>query len=174
MKSLSKQLITLAIMSSSSFIAHAADTTINLTGKVIAGACTISNSGSYNITLVDVNAATLNPANSYGAWKTIDVTLTNCPAGTTSVTATFGGTADTADGTKYANLLGLGFASNVSVQLQNRSGTVADRGVGSTMTAYVDGSHNALFDLQARPYSKNGNATAGSINSVVLMNFTYN
>lgn len=153
----------------------AAPVTVNITGKVVAAACTVNNSGSYNVVMPDVTAATLNPVASYGAlWKTFDVTLSNCPAGTSSITATFDGTADTADAMKYANTTGAGYATNVSVQVQNRSGTVADMGKNSTMTVNVDTSRNATFDLQARPYSTPGGATVGNISTVVLMNFNYN
>ncbi|MGL5389648.1 MAG: fimbrial protein [Serratia sp. (in: enterobacteria)] len=160
-----------ALISSSAF---ADPVTINITGRVTAAACTIDNSSTYTVVMPDVTAAVLNPAASYGTWKTFDVTLSNCPAGTTSVTATFDGTADGADANKYANTTGTGYATNVSVQVQNRSGTAADKGKNSTMTATVDASRNATFDLQARPYSTAGGSTVGNISTVVLMNFTYN
>lgn len=148
--------------------------TINITGKVTAAACTVDNSGIYNVSMPDVTAAVLNSAASYGDWKTFDVTLSNCPAGTTSVRATFDGAADGADAGKYANTTGTGYANNVSVQLQNRSGTIADKGKNSTMTVNVDASKKAIFDLQARPYSSTGGGTVGNISTVVLMSFTYN
>ncbi|UAN48682.1 type 1 fimbrial protein [Serratia sp. JSRIV001] len=169
--------ISIAIASATLFVsmmASAAPVTVTITGKVIAAACTVDNSGAYTVTMPDVTAATLNPANSYGTWKTFDVTLSNCPAGTTSVKATFDGTADGADANKYANTTGTGYATNVAVQVQNRSGTVADKGKNSTMTVNVDASRNATFDLQARPYSTPGGGTVGNITTVVLMNFTYN
>ena len=154
--------------------AFADPVTINITGRVTAAACTIDNSSTYNVVMPDVTAATLNPGASYGTWKTFDVTLSNCPAGTSSVKATFDGTADGTDANKYANTTGTGYATNVSVQVQNRSGTIADKGKNSTMTVNVDASRNATFDLQARPYSSAGGATVGNISTVVLMNFTYN
>jgi type 1 fimbria pilin len=174
MNMFSKGLIAALVMGSCSLAAHAADTTITINGKVTAAACTVDNSGAYTVTMPDVTAATLNPANSSGDWKTFDVTLSNCPVGTSSVKATFDGTADGADAAKYANATGAGYATNVSVQVQNRSGTVADKGKNSTMTVNVDGSKKATFDLQARPYSTTGNTTVGDINTVVLMNFVYN
>jgi type 1 fimbria pilin len=169
-----KGLITALVIGSCSLAAHAADTTITINGKVIAAACTINNSGAYTVTMPDVTAAVLNTANSSGTWKPFDVTLSNCPAGTSTVTAAFDGTADGADANKYANTTGTGYATNVSVQVQNRSGTIADKGKNSNMTVSVDASRNATFDLQARPYSTMGGSTVGNITTVVLMNFTYN
>ena len=173
MNKFTKGMIAALIAGSCSMAAHAAyDTTITINGKVTAAACTIDSSGTYAITMPDVTAATLNLANSFGDWRNLDVTLSNCPAGTSSVTATFDGTV--ADTSKYANATGAGYATNVSVQLQNRSGTVADKGKNSTMTVNVDASKNVTFDLQARPFSAAGGATVGNISTVVLMNFTYN
>ena len=161
-----------ALISSSAF---ADPVTINITGRVTAAACTVGSSSTYNVVMPDVTAATLNSANSFGTvWKTFDVVLNSCPAGTSTVTATFDGTADGADANKYANTTGAGYATNVSVQVQNRSGTIADKGKSSTMTVNVDASRNATFDLQARPYSTAGGGTVGNISTVVLMNFTYN
>lgn len=170
-----KELLALAsvgVMLSASVFAD--PVTINITGKVTSAACTVNNSGTYSVIMPDVVASTLTPANSFGTWKTFDVTLSNCPAGTSTVKATFDGTADGNDGNKYANNTGTGYATNVAVQVQNRSGTIADKGKNSTMSVAVDGSRNATFDLQSRPYSTPGNATVGNISTVVLMNFTYN
>ncbi|WP_431224008.1 fimbrial protein [Serratia sp. L9] len=154
--------------------ATAAPVTVNITGNVVAAACTVDNNGIYSVIMSDVNAATLSPANSSGIWKNFDVTLSNCPEGTSTVTANFDGTADGTDANKYANAIGVGYATNVSVQLQNRSGTVADKGKNSTMTVNVDASKNATFDLQTRPYSTMGGVTVGDISTVVSINFTYN
>ncbi|HGM6627006.1 TPA: fimbrial protein [Serratia marcescens] len=151
----------------------AADVTINVTGKVVASPCTVDNNGNYNIDLgQNISAATLNPANSYSAWKNFNVTLSNCPAGTTKVTATFAGTADSNNTAMYANTTGTGFAQNVAVQLQNgTAGT--NTGNGATMTVNV-ASSAAAFPLQARAYSTPGGATTGNIAAAVLMNMTYN
>lgn len=174
MNQFTKRLLTVVVAGSFAMAAQAADTTITITGKVTAAACTIDNSGSYNVVMPDVTAATLNPANSSGTWKTFDVTLSNCPAGTSSVTAKFSGTADGNDANKYANTTGTGYAINVAVQVQNRSSPVADKGNNSTMMVNVDASRKAIFDLQARPFSTPGNATVGDIKTVAMMDFTYN
>lgn len=151
----------------------AADVTINVTGKVVASPCTVDNSGVYNIDLgQNISAATLNPANSYSSWKNFNVTLSNCPAGTTKVTATFAGTADSNNTAMYANTTGTGFAQNVAVQLQN-STAGTNTGNGATMTVNV-ASSSAIFPLQARAYSTPGGTTPGNIAAAVLMNMTYN
>ncbi|MGL5384396.1 MAG: fimbrial protein [Serratia sp. (in: enterobacteria)] len=170
MNMFTKGMIAVLVAGSCSLAAHAADTTITINGKVVAAACTVANGGSQTVTMPDDLASGLTTLGDTGTGKSFDVLLTNCPAGTTSVTAAFSGTADATTASKYANA---GTATKVAVQLQNRSGTVADKGNGSTMTVDVDASKNATFDLFAKPYS-NGGTTPGTITTVVLMNFTYN
>lgn len=169
-----KGFIAALVASSFCISTQAADTSITINGKVTAAACTVDSSGTYSITMPDATAATLSTTNSYGDWAPLDVTVSSCPVGTTSVTAKFSGTADSADANKYANTTGAGYSTNVSVQLQNRSGTIADKGKDSTMTAVIDGSRKATFDLRARPFSTSGNTTVGNIKTVVMMDFTYN
>lgn len=153
---------------------YSADVKITISGKVTAAACTINNSGTYSILMNDVTAATMNPLGSYGEWANFDVTLSNCPVGTSRVVATFKGVQDSIDTKKYANATGAGYATNVSVQVQNRSGTIEDKGNDSTMSAPVGTSKNVTFDLRARPYSSTGGGTVGNISTVVMMNFDYN
>lgn len=176
LRNIKQGLCTLAVVGALiSCNAFADPVSITITGRVTAAACTTGNSATYSVVMPDVTAATLNPAASFAtAWKTFDVVLSNCPAGTSTVTATFDGTPDAADANKYANATGAGYATNVSVQVQNRSGAIGDKGKNSTMTVNVDASKNATFDLQARPFSTAGSATVGNISTVVLMNFTYN
>lgn len=153
--------------------AMAADVTINVTGKVVASPCTVGNSGVYNIDLgQNISAASLNPAMSFSDWIPISVKLIDCPAGTTKVTATFSGTADSYNSAMYANATGTGYAQNVAVQLQN-STAGTNTGNGATMTVDV-ASNAAAFPLQARAYSTPGGATPGNISTAVLMNMTYN
>lgn len=157
-----------------SFAVKAAPVTINITGKIVAAACIIDNSGSYSIDLGQtISAATMNAANSSSSWVTKNITLSNCPAGTSSVTATFSGTADSNNSAMYANATGTGYSQNVAVQLQNQT-AATNVGNGATMSATIDASRNATFPLQARAYSTPGGTTVGNISTVVLMNFTYN
>lgn len=153
---------------------HAADVTINITGQVIAAACTTDVGSTYNIDLgQEISAATLNSAGAASTYVSQDIVLSDCPAGTTSVTATFDGTKDSGNDTMYANATGEGYATNVAVELQNKTAGT-DVGKGATMTVDVDASQKATFPLQARAFSKSGGTTPGNISTTVLMNFTYN
>ena len=174
MRSYSRLLVKIAMLGMLfPFCSMAADITINVSGKVVASPCTIDNSGIYNIDLgQNILAATLKQANSYSLWKVFNITLSNCPSGTTKVTATFSGTADGNNSTMYANATGTGYAQNVAIQLQN-SAAGTNVGNGSTMTVDVENS-NATFPLHARVYSAKGGGTPGNITASVMLNMSYN
>lgn len=156
------------------FVTLAADTTINLTGKITAAACTVDNNGMYQIELPDVPSVTLASAGSFGEWTTVNVTLSACPVGTTQVTATFGGTVALGDINKHGVAVGTGYAKNVDLQLQDAAGTKTDLGVNSSLTVPVDGNRNATFALRLRPYSIDGSATIGAIEGLIVAEFNYN
>ena len=148
--------------------------TLTINGRVIAAACTTGTSASYTIDLgQSIAASALNTAASGSTYVPQDVVLSNCPVGTNTVTATFSGTADSANPTMYANSTGAGYATNVAVELQNATAST-DVGNSGTMTVNTDASRKATFPLKARAYSKNGGTTPGNISTVVMMNFTYN
>ncbi|ENC9862337.1 type 1 fimbrial protein [Klebsiella variicola] len=169
-ESLMKSVILSALLSTGGM---AADVMINVTGKVVTSPCMVDNSGIYNIDLgQNISTATLNPANSYSPWKKFNVTLSNCPAGTTKVTAVFSGTVDGNNNTMYANATGEGYAQNIAIQLQDSTAGM-NVGNGATMTVNVVNSA-ATFPLQARAFSTLGGATSGYISASVLINMTYN
>ena len=80
--------------------AHAADSTINITGTVVASPCTIE--AVKNVDLGDIDATKLAATGTSSDYVSFSVNLTNCPATTTSATATFSGTASNTDYIDYA------------------------------------------------------------------------
>jgi len=148
--------------------------TINITGRVAASSCNIDNSGTYNINLGQkIPSVKLINANSYSDWIPFNFTLSKCPTGTSSVTATFSGNADSSDTTIYANATGDEYAKNVAVQLQNAE-TGSNLGDKTTMNIKVASDKSVNFPLRARVYSTQGKATSGNISTTVLINLTYN
>lgn len=147
---------------------------LNITGNIVASPCEVS-TDSKNMTIdlgdgVDLQTSMLNAAGSASHWVNFSVSLENCPPGTSSVTATFHGTADSADpDSLYTNT---GTATNVAVQLQGNASEPYGNGKTSTLNIPLEG--KPTWSLQARAYSKNGGVTPGSIVSVVTMTFTYN
>ncbi|MCU6278855.1 type 1 fimbrial protein [Enterobacter quasiroggenkampii] len=150
--------------------------TMNITANIVASPCEV-NAASANMTIdlgggEDLQTADLNAAGSSTSWIPITVSLENCPAGTSSVTATFHGTSDAGDpDTLYSNT---GTATNVAVQLEGK--TQEPYGNGKTSTIAIADATNGkpTWDLQTRAFSKSGNVTPGTISSVITMSFTYN
>lgn len=150
--------------------------TLNITGNVVASPCEVS-TASENMTIdlgggKDLQTADLNAAGSSSPWVPITVSLENCPAGTSSVTATFHGTSDAADAeTLYSNT---GTATNVAVQLEGKSEEPYGNGKTSTITIAEATDGKPTWDLQTRAFSKSGKVTPGTISSVITMTFAYN
>ncbi|MBK6272933.1 fimbrial protein, partial [Klebsiella michiganensis] len=96
-----------------------------------------------------------------------------CPVGTSSVTAHFTGPVDGADPDLYANVSSPDSSRNVAIELQRITGSI-NAGSGKSIAVDVDNNRQAIFDMRARIFSVAGDATAGHISAMVVMNFTYN
>jgi minor fimbrial subunit len=153
--------------------AAADNVNIQITGKVIASPCTTVNGGQNPLTVSlgnDIGASTLQSAGSNSPWVEFDVALTGCPAGTANVKATFTGSPDTVDGTRWLNTAA-SKALNTSVELKDKATNVMLSN-GSMLTAPV-ASNTATFKLKTAAYSSQGNATPGDISTVILASFVY-
>lgn len=150
---------------------YAADTNINITGKVVAQPC-IVNGGNTNLSveLGDIPANVLQGPASSSTEVPFTLDLTNCPAGTRSVVAQFTGTADPVAGVNYYRSTGT--ATNVAVALIQAS-TSNLKGTGTTITQNVV-SGGVSFALKAKAYSSAGSATSGTISATVVAAMTYN
>lgn len=155
--------------------ALAADVTI--TGKVTAAACTVNPVlvAGQTVDLGTLGRTRFQNANDAGDWKSFNLTLTNCPAGTTSSTVTFTGTPAGTGGTLFANTEAAATAAtNMAVQMAKDADHNAVLSNGSTMSATVDTTAGtATFPLAARLYTPTGSVQAGQVSSSVLVNFTY-
>ncbi|WP_333909005.1 fimbrial protein [Citrobacter sp. Awk 4] len=146
--------------------AMAADATITITGKVVARPCTVSTT-SASVDLGDMYAQDLSSAGSASAWKDVTLELTGCPVGTSSVIATFSGTADSVAAEYYANN---GTATNLQLQLQDSGGLNLSNGTAKTVA--VTGT-SVSIPLQVRALSVNGNTTQGTVQGAIDVNYTY-
>lgn len=145
--------------------ARAADVNITVSGKVVTLPCTVSTT-SQTVDLGTVYTFDMLSAGAASAWKSVALLLTNCPLGTTQVTATFSGTADSTG--YYKNV---GTAGNIQLQLQSTAGQNLNNG--AAMQGAVNGSQSANFALQVRALTIAGNATQGTISSVINVTYTY-
>lgn len=145
---------------------QAADVTITVNGKVVAKPCTVSTTNA-TVELGDLYTFSLVPAGSTSAWHTVALDLSNCPVGTSRVTASFSGTADSTG--YYKNQ---GSAGNIQLELQDDSGNRLN--TGATKSVQVDDATQATrFPLQVRAISVNGGATQGTIQAVINVTYTY-
>ena len=145
---------------------YAADVTVTVNGSVVAKPCTVATKNA-NVDLGDLYTFNLISAGSASEWHSIALDLTNCPIGTSAVTATFKGTADTTG--YYKNQ---GTAGNIQLQLQNSGGTNLNNGAQQKLQ--VNDSTLAIsFPLRVRALSVKGGATQGTIQAVIDVTYTY-
>jgi len=160
-----------AILVSATEVNAADPVTLNITGNIVASPCQISSdSVTKSIDLgQNIAAATLQSAGSSTSWVNFDINVSNCPSGTTNVTMTMHGTADTSK--PQDTYISTGTAKNVAVELNSQTGNI-QLGNGKTITGTI--SNNAYdFKLMARMYSSAGNATPGTVNATVTATFVY-
>ena len=155
--------------------AEAAD--VNISGKVIAAACTVSSSlaAGQAVPLGTLGSTSFQSSGDADpTWHPFTLDLTNCPAGTTTSTATFSGTPDVTDDQLFANTEpAASAATNIAVEVKqsNNSSIVHN---GSTMTIEVNATaRTASFPLEARMKTPLGNVQAGNVSSTMLVDFTY-
>lgn len=154
------------ILTTTSLTLQAADVTITVNGKVVAKPCTVSTPRA-TVELGDLHTLSLVSAGASSKWYTVVLNLSNCPAGTSRVTASFSGTADRTG--YYRNQ---GTAGNIQLELQDDSGHTLN--TGTTKSVQVDNaSQSARFPLQVRALSVNGGATQGTIQTVINVTYTY-
>ncbi|MEL0552591.1 MULTISPECIES: fimbrial protein [Enterobacteriaceae] len=145
---------------------QAADITITVNGKVVARPCTVSTTQA-TVELGDLYTFSLVSAGAASAWHSVALDLSNCPVGTSRVTASFSGTADATG--YYKNQ---GTAGNIQLELQDDGGTTLNNG--ATKSVQVDDTtQSARFPLQVRALTVNGGATQGTIQAVISVTYTY-
>lgn len=156
----------LAVILAAPSTLQAADVTITVNGKVVAKPCMVSTTNA-TVELGDLYTFSLVSAGSTSAWHTVALDLSNCPVGTSRVTASFSGTADSTG--YYKNQ---GSAGNIQLELQDDSGNRLN--TGATKSVQVDDATQATrFPLQVRAISVNGGATQGTIQAVINVTYTY-
>lgn len=143
---------------------------INVTGNIVASPCQIDASNmTQNINLGDdLQASDLNSPGSTTTWKNFYIHVTNCPAGTTSVVATFHGAPDDQQPEYYKNN---GTAKNIVVQLDTQGGGYVLKDGFTLQRDIKNGS--ADYDIAARGYSKDGGVTPGTLSASITVDIVY-
>lgn len=150
-------------------VVNAADTTLNITGRVTASACAVDGNTSVNVDLGNnIQASGLAAATNTSTAVPVQLKLKDCPAATTSAIVTFGGTEDTAAPGRY---ISGGTASNVAVELiETSSGDL--KGPGSSITLPIQADRTVTYVLESRAYAK-AMVSPGTISATVQATFTY-
>lgn len=145
---------------------QAADVNITVNGKVVALPCTVTTTNAL-VEINDIYTFNMVTAGSRSAWHDTALELTNCPVGTSRVTATFSGTADATG--YYKNQ---GSAGNIQLELQDDRGTTLNSGAKKAVDVDT-ATQSARFPLKVRALTVNGGATQGSIQAVISVTYTY-
>ena len=147
-------------------------TTIDLSGTVVASACTVD-TGSKNQTVRfdQARAVNFSRVGATGEWQDFSLTLSSCPSSTTRVKATLTGDSDSDDQTKFAN--SSGDATGMAMQIMTRDHLTEISPAGSITVDVDRTTHNAQIPLAARLYTPTGTVTAGEFNTTVQFTFTY-
>lgn len=145
---------------------------INLSGTVVASACTVdTGTKEQTVTFQQARAVDYPKVGNTSEWQDFELTLSGCPPSTTQVTALLSGDADNDDITKFANTQGN--ATGMALQIMTRDHQTEIPPAGE-VTASVNGNdHRAVFPLSARMYTPTGRVTAGEFNTIVQLTFTY-
>ena len=154
------------ILAATALGAAAADVTITVNGRVVARPCTVSTDRA-TVALGDLYTYDLQSAGASSPWHSVELRLSNCPTGTSRVTALCSGPED---GTGYYK--NQGSAGNIQLELQDDRGVRLNNGANKTV-AVDDGSQSARFPLQVRALSVNGGATQGSVQALISVTYTY-
>lgn len=145
---------------------------INLSGTVVAAACTVdTNTKAQTVTFQQARAIDYQTVGKTSEWQDFQLTLSGCPASTTQVTASFSGDADTVDPTKFAN--SLGDATGMAMQIMTRDHLAEIQPLGELSVGVNNVQHSVIFPLSARMYTPTGVVTAGEFKTVVQFSFTY-
>ena len=144
--------------------------TLNINGNVKTAPCQVSSdSVTKTVDLTpgqSVTASSLYTAGSTTPWGAFELSVEQCPAGTSRVTVLFNGNADS----DHPNDMYQNTASPVAIQLQANNGVPL--GNGKSLTANIS-EQRYTWRLRARIYSEQGQVTPGTINSAITLSMTY-
>lgn len=148
--------------------AWAADSTvINIKANIVSSPCIVA-TDTLNIDLGDIQSVVLAKGGDVSPWSAVqNIQLTNCPAGTSTVTATFNGT----PGVNVVSYKNTGTAKDVGVELADDSSTINYLSNGTTKAVTV-ASGSANIPVRARLQS-DGVATVGTVLASVNVTFEY-
>ncbi|WP_431356298.1 fimbrial protein [Enterobacter asburiae] len=153
--------VLLSMMSRNVF---ADDLVLTVVGRVTPMPCTVDTT-QLRLDLGKIYASELAKPGSYGSWVNGTIRLSNCPAVTTGVTASFSGQSGS---NFYRNI---GTAKNIEIQLQTISGD--DLNNGKSQPISITPQRTAELPIRVRAYSGAGKVTDGTIQATINITYTY-
>lgn len=152
---------------------NAADTTITIKGNVIASPCTVEAVKEVDFGTIYISSL---GSGAYTDVKTVSIALTNCPTGTTEVTATFSGTPEAGNNYPAWNYTNEGTAVGYFINVAQSADSSMGLGNGKTWTKTINTStRTASFDIAVR-IGRNSMIpvpTPGTIAGVISVTFSY-
>ncbi|QDL35803.1 type 1 fimbrial protein (plasmid) [Serratia liquefaciens] len=145
---------------------NAADVNITVNGSVVVPPCIVSTKVA-SVKLGDLYTSNLRSAGSASPWHSVALELSNCPVGTSRVTARFSGTVDETG--YYRNL---GTAKNIQIELQDNDGITLNTGE-KKMVQVNNTTKSAIFPLKVRALTVNGGVTQGTIQAMISVTYSY-
>lgn len=147
---------------------------LNVKGNIYFLPCDVSTDTKYQ----EVNFGSLpnidfQTAGNASEWKTFNLNVENCPAGTTKAMVKFDGVTDSDDATHFANMAASDAAQNIALQITNADHSTTYKNQDQMTIAINSSTGMGVFPLAARLYSTQGSATVGNFESVVQLTFTY-
>lgn len=147
----------------------AAETSLGVSATVTAGACIWV--ATPDVDLGSFHSSGFTTAGSASDWVGFNVSLSQCPATTQTVTVTLGGTADPTYQQYYKNL---GDSTRVVIDVVSDNDAATQLPVGKKLTVNVEqAAHTATFPMKARMFSPQGGATEGSVVGLIELTFSY-
>ena len=159
------------VLSASAF---ADDGKINFVGSITDDACTVTNNvtSPLTVTLGTVASTAFSAGSMSAAPTNFNIMLSACPASVTQAKVKFDGTANTNDTTILALTAETGVATNVGIQLKDKTGAILPLRTASAPYALTTGANTLQFTAQylatALP------VTAGPANSTSNFTIIYN
>jgi minor fimbrial subunit len=144
------------------------DTSVAVNATVTASPCVLVTTP--DVDLGDFTSSSFVTAGSASDWKSFSVSLQKCPATSTSVTLTLGGTTDPVYTQYYKNT---GSSTRVAIDVINEADSKALK-PGESLSIRIDpAAHTASFPMKARMISPQGGATTGTVSGQMELSFNY-
>jgi len=160
-----------AVMMAGASFFSSADTSVTLSGNVVASPCTVDTDTANKLVEFDPLPRTdLQTAGTGGAWQNFSLLVKNCPAGTRQVTVKYLGTNDIQDATAWKNT---GTATNVALRMTNADHSVVYSNGSAQQISVNTSTSSAEFPLSAKIFTPQGNAGAGTFAATINLEFTW-